>query len=185
MIDAKRDYRSLLGVAPDDVWVFPPEKLPGNPLAPPPGLSPRRWEVLVADCFCSCFGLLGATQSFLLRVIDALFTSRGIHAGSGDYPTLNDLIDGLRKPPFRLAPVEHDYRARALARAEGMRVALPALARQREGLPIAQIPARPRVVVLELDGLSEMLFAFLSQVALLALYHHQMVAGGAAPFVWP
>ena len=175
--DFKKDYRHLLPMVPSAselVEVYQASMFPCAPLSPPPGMNPRNWVATSAGIIAHAWGLQSASIGLYSRLLDHLYEDRGIYDGGTWYPSIEDLVYKIQHPPFRLAGVEYDYRARLLERLEQIRIVLPELARRNQSLLLQEIIARPKAIVLELHDLNAYLQSYLVEVLMLYLLQAQL-----------
>lgn len=91
--DLKKEYRHLCTPG-TNLKVLMQNRIMINPLQVPDWCS-RIEDYIVAfsKCFVSENYLVGTSENLLIDLVDSLYRSRGIYAGSRNYPMLKDLYD--------------------------------------------------------------------------------------------
>jgi hypothetical protein len=91
--DLKKEYRHLC-TPKTNLKVLTQDRIMINPLQVPDWCS-RIEDYIVAfsKCFVSENYLVGTSENLLIDLVDSLYRSRGIYAGSRNYPTFKDLYD--------------------------------------------------------------------------------------------
>ncbi len=97
----KTDYRHLRRLN-ENLMVFNASEIPiVNPLAPPPGLSPKHWLAVFIQVFAKSHDLLGASEALLIDATTKLYEKYGVYDGKDEYPTMIDLYEKIRSYNFR------------------------------------------------------------------------------------
>ena len=91
--DLKKEYRHLC-TPETNLKVLMQDRIMINPLQVPDWCT-RIEDYIVAfsKCFVSENYLVGTSENLLIDLVDSLYRSRGIYAGSRNYPTFKDLYD--------------------------------------------------------------------------------------------
>ncbi|MBD3177221.1 MAG: hypothetical protein GF320_18775 [Armatimonadia bacterium] len=177
ILDLKRDFRTLAALLPDLIHVFPTERFPVSVAEVAEGISPRSWASLLTGAAAHAWGLFEASQSYLLRCLNALYRDRSIYSNGSWWPSIQDIRNTVIKPPFRVKRNEEQYRDRLVLRLDMLCTVLPAMARRWRGLPVESPRYKAPITVLELDGLDAGLQAFLVDVIILRTVHRQLARG--------
>ncbi|MFC1716571.1 ATP-binding protein [Candidatus Poribacteria bacterium] len=136
VIDFENEYPALLNDA--RINVLGVDTLRWNPLEVPPGMDPILYRQMFCSVFSDQLGLLIASKGFLLKAVDALYKLYGVYDGSGNYPSMFELADFLKKMLERQKSNTrtYTYGEVCLNRAEGFTLALPHVLDCSTGMPL-------------------------------------------------
>lgn len=161
--DFKRDYRSFIAKS-SELLVLNWKNFRFNPLAPPPGVETVNWLNIVADVFFRCFFTpvpLAAKAAFI-EAAASLYTKFHSEHGPGVWPCLRDFDELAGPESGKRGGLLRGHAERLKTSQSRIRPLLAVMGEALDcsrGYQIEQLLDRP--VVLELDGLSEEVQAFL------------------------
>ncbi|MFC1717037.1 helicase HerA domain-containing protein, partial [Candidatus Poribacteria bacterium] len=150
IIDFENEYRELLN--DERITVLGVDDLKWNPLEVPPGMDPVLYRQTLCSIFADQLGLLIASKTYLLDAVDKLYTLYGVYDGSGNFPSMYDLAELLRKllEKYRATSRFTAYGEVCLNRAEGFILAASQILDCSTGMPL-QLLTKGNVI-LQLSG---------------------------------
>jgi len=150
IIDFENEYQELLN--DDRIAVLGIDDLKWNPLEVPPGMDPILYRQIFCSIFADQLGLLIASKSYVLDAVDKLYTLYGVYDGSGNFPSIYDLAELLRKllERYRATSRFTTYGEVCLNRAEGFILAASGILDCSTGMPFQFLTKGN--VILQLSG---------------------------------
>ena len=172
-IDFKKDYRHLLPYAPDLI-IFRWRSLRINPLRPPQGTDPLKWIQIFADCFCQSFGLMSASKSLIVEIIEELYETYGVFDGRDIYPSMFEFHEKLERRSHRkgLPWDERGYITRSKNKTTVCVKLLKDTFDCDRGFPLEDLLAKN--VVFEFDGLMDELQTFMVNLILSWVFTYRL-----------
>lgn len=183
-IDFKRDYRSLLGKC-RRLLVFNWKNFRFNPLAPPPGVDSAYWLNIVADVFFQTFfsEVPLAAKTAFIDLLNCLYMQWADKYGEGIYPSLQDVDDVIGSDGAQSGAFPGNYRERLRTCQSRIRPLLAMIGPMldcSEGFAIEELLQQP--VVIELDGLTDEVQAFLSTILFFWIFAYRLNAAQRGVF---
>jgi hypothetical protein len=173
--DRKQDYRHLTNQM-DDLLVLPWKKLKLNPLKPPPGVAPDRWNNIFSIIFSQSFSLLTGSEGFLTTAVAELYVKYNLYQSQPDsYPSLYDLTNLVRSDQISVGPASASYKDRVYWRLNPILMTVGDIFHCSEGYPIEELLQRN--VVFEIGGLNRNLQRFLQQILFAYVYEYLLAQG--------
>lgn len=173
--DRKQDYRHLTNEL-DDLLVLPWKKLKLNPLKPPPGVKPDRWNNIFSIIFSQSFNLLTGSEGFLTTAVAELYIKYNLYQKQPDtYPSLYDLTNLVRSDEISVGPASASYKDRVYWRLHPVLMTVGEIFDCSQGYPIEDLIQRN--VVLEIGGLNRNLQRFIQQILFAKTYEYLLAQG--------
>jgi DNA helicase HerA-like ATPase len=173
--DRKQDYRHLTNQI-DDLLVLPWKKLKLNPLKPPPGVTPERWNNIFSIIFSQSFNLLTGSEGFLTTAVAELYIKYNLYQEQPDtYPSLYDLTNLVRSDEISVGPASSNYKDRVYWRLHPVLMTVGEIFDCSQGYPIEDLIQRN--VVLEIGGLNRNLQRFIQQILFAKTYEYLLAQG--------
>jgi DNA helicase HerA-like ATPase len=173
--DRKQDYRHLTNQI-DDLLVLPWKKLKLNPLKPPPGVAPDRWNNIFSIIFSQSFNLLTGSEGFLTTAVAQTYVKYDLYQEQPDsYPCLYDLTNLVRSDEISVGPASASYKDRVYWRLNPLLMTVGEIFHCSEGYPIHELIQRN--VVFEIGGLNRNLQRFLQQILFAYIYEYLLAKG--------
>jgi len=170
--DLKQDYRHLINEDPE-LLVLPWTELEFNPLAPPPGVPPRRWAQVFSEMFGHATSLLSGSKNYLLKSVIELYRFYGLFDEcSPPYPSLHELEAVLASDKISYVRKKANYRDTVLNRVEAMNLGAGTIFDCSEGFDLETLLQRD--VIFEFDGLNRDIQNFVMEILLAAVYEYRL-----------
>ena len=173
--DRKQDYRHLTNQI-DDLLVLPWKQLKLNPLKPPPGVTPDRWNNIFSIIFSQSFNLLTGSEGFLTTAVSELYIKYNLYQEDPDsYPSLYDLTNLVKSDEISVGPASANYKDRVYWRLHPVLMTVGEIFDCSQGYPIEDLIQRN--VVFEIGGLNRNLQRFLQQILFAKTYEYLLAQG--------
>lgn len=170
--DLKQDYRHLIHEF-DGLLVLPWTELEFNPLAPPPGVPPRRWAQVLSEIFGHATSLLSGSKNYLLKSVIELYRFYGLFDEcSPPYPSLHELEAVLASDKISYVRKTANYRDTVLNRVEAMNLGAGTVFDCSVGYDLEDLLQSD--VVFEFDGVNRDVQNFLMEVLLAWVYEYRL-----------
>ncbi len=166
----KREYRGLASLAQKmnrKLYVVRWQDFPFNPLEVPRGVHPMEWINTVADLFTSTLAVPPVARNILRRALAEIYKRNSVLTGSANYPTLQDLANGIRRGKQNNAA-----RQAILDRLDTLLAVAGGMLDHHRGLPIEALEGH--AVVFELDGLGRIYQDFVVACLLSAAFSRRV-----------
>jgi len=176
VFDWKKNYRDLIPHSDFQnltVYTVGRDQAPFyfNPLIPPEGVQPKEWLKKLIEIMQHAY-FLGEGVAFVLQeALDRLYREFRIYEGSGNWPTLSDLLSRLRS---RTVKGREGAWMESVLRAVGVLCfgAMDSVLNSGAHFPIEALLQQD--AVLELDAITNSDKTFLIEALLLWIHHHRM-----------
>jgi hypothetical protein len=171
--DLKQDYRHLVQDNDLDLLVLPWTKFKFNPLAPPPGVRPRRWVQVFGEIFGHATSLLSGSKNYLMKQLVKLYQVYGLLDDvQPPYPSLLELQLLIERDKINYVRKQTKYRDTVQNRLAAMHRTAGRIFNCSEGYPLDDL--LDRNVVFEFDGIGEDTQNFLMEILIAYVYEYRM-----------
>jgi len=172
-VDFKKDYRHLLTYT-KDILVIGWKSLRINPLRPPPGTDPLKWIQLFSDFFSMSFGLMSASKSLIIEILEDLYEKYGVFKGDDLYPTMFEFHELLERKSMKkgLAWDLRGYITRSMNKTTVCVKIMKNTFDCDKGFPLEDL--LDKNVVFELDGLMDELQTFMVNLILAWVFTYRL-----------
>jgi hypothetical protein len=155
IFDSEGEYGSFLKSCPAEVvWVLDPKSDRDNFLEPPPGVSAKEWLSKLKNIFREVFYLRDGAINLLADLLTKLYRERGVFDGSGDYPTIIDLIKLLDSLSFRPGSRFSGYHESLVNRFKGLLESLEETLCCKKGFDLTK-NQKGKIIIYRIGSLSD------------------------------
>lgn len=146
-----------------------------NPLKGPLNTRPITWLGDFVDAYCHEMDLMQRSKSYVVNALDKAYRIFGVYEGSGNYPTLEDLMLIMSEELWRPGSRQDDFLLRNIQRIQKLLVLTENMMRCSSGYQIEK-PLDDQVII-ELGDRSEDVKNFVSIMLFTYILRHMISEG--------